>query len=320
MHFTSLLAQTILATAVVGAGIPSAEDNMGWRDSKAQALRNAADAKAKWSGSGPVAARDWQDDRDKGLAQAAAAVEGAKKAAAAFNSKDKRDWQADRDAAIAKAHKAAAAFSGNDKRDWEADRDAGLAKAADWEARAKKAAAAFNSKGKRDGQMYGGDDDVVPNNNWGGAPQPTGYPGNYYPNGQKGWQDDAASARGDAAQWQAYGSSVGAEWQAYGSSVAASASAQWAGQDGDWQSAASSAQSLASSYRSEYGVSAQPTPTVAQTPAAKPQVGTVGAAGVATPTPNMVQVNGAVEGSAGIGAAMVLGAGAAVFAVAAGML
>ncbi len=126
------------------------------------------------------------------------------------------------------------------------------------------------------------------------------------------WQDDVASAHSVADQWNDYGSSVGESYAAYGASVASQYN-----NNNNWQTAAESAKSLASSYRSEYGdnewASATPTPTP-QEPAHGGSMGTVNA-GVAGPSASMVHVNGQPQVRA-----KAVAAGVVVLAFAVGML
>ncbi|KAK4170182.1 hypothetical protein QBC43DRAFT_328841 [Cladorrhinum sp. PSN259] len=95
----------------------------------------------------------------------------------------------------------------------------------------------------------------------GPGPVPNGYQGPYGGGAAAAvnWQDDVASAHSVADQWQSHGSSLGQSWATYGSSIAASYQSEYAphptyayNQPG-WQGDVSSAQSVASSYRSEYG-------------------------------------------------------------------
>ncbi|KAK4195099.1 hypothetical protein QBC40DRAFT_310927 [Triangularia verruculosa] len=136
---------------------------------------------------------------------------------------------------------------------------------------------------------------------------------------QQGWQSDAAAGQQAASDWQAYGSAIGSSWAAYGASVAASAQGQASdaviyaqgvavtaavGNNGNWQGDVASAQTLASSFHSEFqGGVANPT-GVLPTPSAPH--GT-----------QMVQVN---EGSSGLSAAKAVGVAAAMAGFVFGML
>ncbi|KAK0633046.1 hypothetical protein B0T14DRAFT_505729 [Immersiella caudata] len=261
----------------------------------------------------------------------------------------RRDWQAARDRAVERAaqFEPRAPMVTAAPRSWESDRDAGLAAAAAAVSSAREAAANFRASfgnGKRDnnwgpGTVNGGQwQDAA--GNWQNGPAPAGYSGpwngqgydgqNYNNYGPGQWQDAAsdwqngpapagyndpwngAAANGD--NWQSYAS----DWEAYGSSVAASYSSQYGGDN--WQTAAESAKSVASSYKSEYGVpDMTPMPSMATPTMGGGSMGTTVRNQAATPTSNRVQVNGA-EGAAVGGAAKVLGVGAVVVAVAAGMI
>ncbi|KAK0673359.1 hypothetical protein QBC41DRAFT_298851 [Cercophora samala] len=272
---SAIVAQVSLTSASVLAG-----DNMGkrdsWEDAKASALSKASQAAAKFNqrNAAPEAMitpapekrqffggnrqnNGLEAGRQQGLAAAEAAQERAGKIAADFNSRFPPFGFRN---------------NNNDKRD-------------------------LNNM--EQGQQY--NDNPNPGNQWadnngayqsyysGAAAQGQAYASaaadangayNNANQAQEGWQADAAAGQQAASDWQAYGSAQGASWAAYGASVAASAQGQAseavasaqgvaataaAGNDGNWQGDVASAQSLASSYRSEYGVAnptgVQPTPS-----------------------------------------------------------